>query len=154
MSTWQSFVYKHGVLEAVNAYLRRYISPNHADLSILNSDSLVSGATLVRVGQWRHVFNKALTLPKGTVLYGSMSTTNLQDINHLLEGQFVRVSASRSVALREIENSAKGPMVLFVVELQAASIAVPGKPEFFEWILGRQAKFKVVSAEFFESEAQ
>jgi hypothetical protein len=154
MSTWQSFVYKSGVLENMNAYLRRYISVNHKDLSILNSDSLVSGATLVRVGQWRQLFRKALKLPAGTVLYGTVSTTSLQNIELLLEGQFVRVSISRSITFSNGESAAKEPMVLFAVELQEAEFAVPGKPELSEWILDRQTNLKVVSAEFLESEAQ
>jgi hypothetical protein len=150
MSTWQSFVYKDGVLEHMNAYLRRYISVHHEDLSILNSDSLVSGATLVRVGQWRQVFRKALKLPAGTVLYGTLSTTNLQNIDYLLAGQFVRVSTSRSGAFGQKGSTAKEPLILFAVELQEASLAVPGKPELSEWILDRQAKFELVSLKLLE----
>lgn len=151
-STWQSFIYKDSVLQNVNSYLRRYISVDHQDLSILNSDSLVSGATLVRVGQWRQVFRKALKLPAGTVLYGSLSSANLQNIDSLLAGQFVRASTSRSSAIGQIDSRAKDPMVLFSVELQEAALAVPGKSELSEWILDRQAKFELVLVEPLEPE--
>jgi hypothetical protein len=141
-STWLSYINTGRGLDSINAYLRKYVSAEQNNLAMLNTDSLVSTSTLVRLGQWRQLFKKAILLPKGTVLYGTIEASELQNLKALFALQFMSVSTRYAPS--------EGQMVVFGIELQEASLAVPGRAELSEWILNRQAKIKMISTDDIE----
>jgi hypothetical protein len=155
-SIWLSYLRNPNSLEVVNEYLRD-ISPLQKRMTVLKSDATVTGATLVRVAQWRDLFQSALLLPAGTELYYQKQISEerarrLERVIVLLEGEHIAASTKEVLSAAISKEDGSDWRVIYRMTLADPIKALPGRSELQEYILERAIQLRINHAEIKEQQ--
>jgi hypothetical protein len=153
-STWLGYLRNPNSLEVINSYLRNKIPPLQKSMTVLKADREVSGATLVRVGQWNRLFQNAKHLPIGTRLYHSrkMSEQRARRLAKAIlffDGEYL-VSTRRQHLPSLDQTKTDEWDVVYRMNLQEEIKTVPGRAELEEYILDRNITLRIQGSYFDE----